>query len=236
MTFQSKTLTYFKKQTQQQEVKKATIIVRTFAKKAKKTKKTNTQITKRKDFIKRFTWFRKAYDVLFLDGGEVTQVTDGIAIACGLQEVQAGELVKFSSGLLGMVLNLEKSLVKVAIFGNDRGVRQGDRVTRAYTIVGVPVGPALLGRVVDSLGNPIDGFRLFKDSSKNLGVYKVEYKAPGIIPRQSVHEPLQTGIKAIDSMVPIGRGQRELIIGECVWGDSIRIPKGDKGLTNRGVM
>ena len=186
---------------------------KTKIKKVLKTNKIKKQKVMKK-FIKKFVWLRKNYDVIFLDSGAVTQVTDGIAIACGLQNVQAGELVKFSSGLLGMVLNLEKGLVKIAIFGNDRGVSQKDSVTRAYTIVGVPVGPALLGRVVDSLGNPIDGFRLYKNTKISKGISKVEYKAPGIIPRHSVHEPLQTGIKAIDSMVPIGRGQRELIIGD----------------------
>jgi F-type H+-transporting ATPase subunit alpha len=128
--------------------------------------------------------------------------------------VQAGELVKFSDNILGMVLNLEKGLVKIAIFGSDYYVKQNDRVSRSYTIVGVPIGSSLLGRVLDSLGNPIDGFKLYKNISNFCGISKVEYKAPGIIPRHSVHEPLQTGIKAIDSMVPIGRGQRELIIGD----------------------
>jgi F0F1-type ATP synthase alpha subunit len=157
---------------------------------------------------------RKKYVKAFFSAGYVILVTDGIAVATGLQHVQAGELVRFSKDLLGMVLNLEKGLVKVAIFGNDRGVSQNDIVLRTNTIVGVPVGVFLLGRVLDGLGNPIDGFRLRKHSSDFFGSYKVEHKAPGIIPRHSVHEPLQTGIKAIDSMVPIGRGQRELIIGD----------------------
>jgi proton translocating ATP synthase F1 alpha subunit len=167
-----------------------------------------------KKFIKNFIWLRQNYSTLFLDSGQVTQVTDGIAVACGLQNVQAGELVKFSDNILGMVLNLEKGLVKIAIFGSDYYVKQNDRVSRSYTIVGVPIGSSLLGRVLDSLGNPIDGFKLYKNISNFCGISKVEYKAPGIIPRHSVHEPLQTGIKAIDSMVPIGRGQRELIIGD----------------------
>jgi F0F1-type ATP synthase alpha subunit len=174
--------------------------------KSKQKKSTSKFFTKKK--LKK-SGILKKYVKAFYSAGYIIQVTDGIAIASGLQHAQAGELVKFSKNLLGMVLNLEKGLVKVAIFGNDRGVSQNDIVIRTNTIVGVPVGGLLLGRVLDSLGNPIDGFRLRNLISEPFGVYKVEYKAPGIIPRHSVHEPLQTGIKAIDSMVPIGRGQRE---------------------------
>ena len=142
--------------------------------------------------------------------GQVLSVGDGIARIFGLQNVMAGELVEFpSAGLKGMALNLETDNVGVVIFGDDRAIREGDTVSRTGTIVDVPVGRELLGRVVDGLGNPIDG-----KGPINAKRSRVEVKAPGIIPRKSVHEPMQTGIKAIDALIPIGRGQRELIIGD----------------------
>jgi len=143
--------------------------------------------------------------------GQVLSVGDGIARVFGLQNVMAGELVEFpGAGLKGMALNLETDNVGVVIFGDDRAIREGDTVSRTGTIVDVPVGRGLLGRVVDGLGNPIDGKGPLVDVTRS----RVEVKAPGIIPRKSVHEPMQTGIKAIDSLIPIGRGQRELIIGD----------------------
>ena len=143
--------------------------------------------------------------------GQVLSVGDGIARIFGLQNVMAGELVEFpSAGLKGMALNLETDNVGVVIFGDDRQIREGDTVSRTGTIVDVPVGRGLLGRVVDGLGNPIDG----KGPIVAERRCRVEVKAPGIIPRKSVHEPMQTGIKAIDALIPIGRGQRELIIGD----------------------
>src|SRR6202453_1163321 len=142
--------------------------------------------------------------------GQVLSVGDGIARVFGLQNVMAGEMGEFpGSGLLGMAVNLEADNVGIVIFGDDRGIREGDTVARTGSIVDVPVGNGLLGRVVDGLGNPIDG----KGPLTNVGRQRVEVKAPGIIPRKSVHEPMQTGLKAIDALVPIGRGQRELIIG-----------------------
>lgn len=128
----------------------------------------------------------------------------------GLSKVQSGELVKFSCGLFGMALNLETENVGIVIFGNDRAIKEGDVVERTNEIIAVPVGDSLLGRVVDALGNPVDG----KGSLNTDKRSRVEVKAPGIIQRKSVHEPVQTGIKAIDSLLPIGRGQRELIIGD----------------------
>ena len=142
--------------------------------------------------------------------GRVLSVGDGIARIYGLDNVQAGELVEFPGGIKGMALNLEADNVGAVIFGSDQGIKEGDTVKRTGEIVSVPVGRGLLGRVVDGLGNPIDGKGPI-DSSENR---MVEVKAPGIIPRKSVHEPMQTGLKAIDSLVPIGRGQRELIIGD----------------------
>ena len=142
--------------------------------------------------------------------GRVLSVGDGIARAHGLDEVQAGEMVEFESGVKGMALNLESDNVGIVIFGDDRSIREGDIVKRTSSIVDTPVGKGLLGRVVDALGNPIDG----KGPLKNVKQSRVEVKAPGIMPRQSVHEPMQTGLKAIDSLIPIGRGQRELIIGD----------------------
>ena len=143
--------------------------------------------------------------------GKVLSVGDGIARIYGLDNVQAGEMVEFADGSKGMALNLESDNVGVVIFGEDRNIKEWDIVKRTGSIVDVPVGKELLGRVVDGLGNPIDG----KDAlDKGLKRNRVEVKAPGIIPRQSVSEPVQTGLKAIDSLIPIGRGQRELIIGD----------------------
>ncbi|KJV07932.1 ATP F0F1 synthase subunit alpha, partial [Elstera litoralis] len=142
--------------------------------------------------------------------GKVLSIGDGIARVYGLDNVQAGELVEFPNGSRGMALNLETDNVGVVLFGEDRGIQEGDTVKRTGTIVDVPVGKGLLGRVVDGLGNPIDGKGPLTDVKRS----RVEVKAPGIIPRKSVHEPMQTGLKAIDSLVPIGRGQRELIIGD----------------------
>src|SRR5213080_3100817 len=142
--------------------------------------------------------------------GQVLSVGDGIARVYGLDKVQAGEMVEFANGMKGMALNLEIDNVGVVIFGDDSGIREGDTVKRTGAIVDVPVGKGLLGRVVDALGNPIDGKGPLADVKRT----RVEVKAPGIVPRRSVHEPVQTGLKAIDSLVPIGRGQRELIIGD----------------------
>ncbi|HEX5319742.1 MAG TPA: F0F1 ATP synthase subunit alpha [Stellaceae bacterium] len=142
--------------------------------------------------------------------GQVLSVGDGIARVYGLDKVQAGEMVEFPNGMKGMALNLESDNVGVVIFGDDSGIREGDTVKRTGAIVDVPVGKGLLGRVVDGLGNPIDGKGPLTDVTRT----RVEVKAPGIIPRTSVHEPVQTGLKAIDALVPIGRGQRELIIGD----------------------
>ncbi len=143
--------------------------------------------------------------------GKVLSVGDGIARVYGLDNVQAGEMVEFQDSSKGMALNLESDNVGVVIFGDDKGIKEGDTVKRTGAIVDVPVGKELLGRVVDALGNPIDGKENLKKSVKRK---RVEVKAPGIIPRKSVSEPMQTGLKAIDSLIPIGRGQRELIIGD----------------------
>jgi len=142
--------------------------------------------------------------------GSVLSVGDGIARIHGLDQVQAGEMVEFSNGVKGMALNLEADNVGVVIFGSDSEIKEGDVVKRTQTIVDVPVGKGLLGRVVDALGNPIDG----KGPIVAEARMRVEKKAPGIIPRQSVNEPVQTGLKALDALVPVGRGQRELIIGD----------------------
>ena len=142
--------------------------------------------------------------------GQVLSVGDGIARVYGLDNVQAGEMVEFPGGIAGMALNLEVDNVGIVIFGDDRGIKEGDTVKRTGAIVEVPVGKELLGRVVDGLGNPIDG----KGPIKTKKRARVDVKAPGILPRKSVHEPMQTGLKAIDSLIPIGRGQRELIIGD----------------------
>ena len=145
------------------------------------------------------------------DVGQVLSVGDGIARVYGLDNVQAGEMVEFPGGIRGLALNLESDNVGVVIFGDDRDIKEGDTVKRTGAIVDVPVGRGLLGRVVDALGNPIDGKGPLTGDLKRQ---RVEVKAPGIIPRKSVHEPMQTGLKAIDSLVPVGRGQRELIIGD----------------------
>ena len=142
--------------------------------------------------------------------GQVLSVGDGIARVYGLDNVQAGEMVEFESGVKGMALNLETDNVGIVIFGSDRKIAEGQTVKRTQAIVEVPVGKALLGRVVDALGEPIDG----KGPIKAEGKSRVDVKAPGIIPRKSVHEPMATGLKAIDALIPIGRGQRELIIGD----------------------
>ena len=142
--------------------------------------------------------------------GQVLSVGDGIARVYGLDNVQAGEMVEFPGGIRGMALNLEADNVGVVIFGDDRTIKEGDIVKRTGAIVDVPVGKGLLGRVVDALGNPIDGKGPIESGERR----RVDVKAPGIIPRQSVHEPMQSGLKAIDSLVPVGRGQRELIIGD----------------------
>jgi F-type H+-transporting ATPase subunit alpha len=148
--------------------------------------------------------------------GQVLSVGDGIARIYGLDNVQAGEMVEFANGVQGMALNLEADNVGVVIFGSDAEIREGDTVRRTGTIVDVPVGKGLLGRVVDGLGNPIDGKGPIVSDQRS----RVEVKAPGIIPRKSVHEPVQTGLKAIDALVPVGRGQRELIIGDRQTGKS----------------
>ncbi|MEX5728368.1 F-type H+-transporting ATPase subunit alpha [Rhodovulum iodosum] len=142
--------------------------------------------------------------------GRVLSVGDGIARVHGLDNVQAGEMVEFPGGIRGMALNLEVDNVGVVIFGSDQQIKEGDTVKRTNSIVDVPVGDALLGRVVDGLGNPIDGKGPIKASERRVA----DVKAPGIIPRKSVHEPMATGIKSVDAMIPIGRGQRELIIGD----------------------
>ncbi|MCP1200964.1 F0F1 ATP synthase subunit alpha [Notoacmeibacter sp. MSK16QG-6] len=142
--------------------------------------------------------------------GQVLSVGDGIARIYGLDNVQAGEMVEFAGGLRGMALNLEADNVGVVLFGDDRQIKEGDTAKRTGDIVSVPVGPELLGRVVDALGNPIDG----KGPIGAAQTRQVDVKAPGIIPRKSVHEPMATGLKAIDALIPIGRGQRELVIGD----------------------
>ena len=142
--------------------------------------------------------------------GQVLSVGDGIARVYGLDKVQAGEMVEFPGGVRGMVLNLETDNVGVVIFGDDRDIKEGDTVKRTRSIVDVPVGKALLGRVVDGLGNPIDGKGPIETDARAVA----DVKAPGIMPRKSVHEPMATGLKAVDAMIPIGRGQRELIIGD----------------------
>jgi F-type H+/Na+-transporting ATPase subunit alpha len=142
--------------------------------------------------------------------GQVLSVGDGIARVYGLDNVQAGEMVEFENGVRGMALNLETDNVGIVIFGNDREIKEGQTVKRTRAIVDVPVGKGLLGRVVDALGNPLDGKGAIQSTERR----RVDVKAPGIIPRKSVHEPMATGLKAIDALIPIGRGQRELIIGD----------------------
>jgi len=170
--------------------------------------------------------------------GQVLSVGDGIARVFGLQNVMAGELVEFpSAGIKGMALNLETDNVGIVVFGDDTRIREGDTVTRTGDIVDVPVGRGLLGRVVDGLGNPIDGKGPLTDVKRT----RVEVKAPGIIPRKSVHEPMQTGLKAIDALIPIGRGQRELVIGDRQTGktaviiDTIINQKGVNAGTDEGA-
>ena len=158
-----------------------------------------------KDQIKNFGREAEVTEV-----GQVLSVGDGIARVYGIDNVQAGEMVEFPGGIRGMALNLESDNVGVVIFGNDRDIKEGDTVKRTGAIVDVPVGPELLGRVVDALGNPIDGKGPIKTKERK----RVDVKAPGIIPRKSVHEPMSTGLKAIDALIPIGRGQRELVIGD----------------------
>jgi F-type H+-transporting ATPase subunit alpha len=158
-----------------------------------------------KDQIKNFGQEAQVSEV-----GQVLSVGDGIARVYGLDKVQAGELVEFPGGIKGMALNLETDNVGVVIFGNDRSIKEGDVVKRTGAIVDTPVGPGLLGRVVDGLGNPIDG----KGPIVHTERRRVDVKAPGILPRKSVHEPMSTGLKAIDALIPIGRGQRELVIGD----------------------
>src|SRR5271168_2568869 len=152
------------------------------------------------------------------DVGQVLSVGDGIARVFGLDKVESGEMVEFTkAGVKGMALNLERDNVGIVIFGEDRAISEGDEVRRLNEIVDVPVGKGLLGRVVDPLGNPIDG----KGPITNIAERRrVDVKAPGIIPRKSVNEPVQTGLKIVDSLVPIGRGQRELIIGDRQTGKS----------------
>ncbi len=149
-------------------------------------------------------------DAELSETGQVVSVGDGIATVYGLENVQAGEMVEFANGMKGMALNLASDNVGIVIFGDDRTVKEGDTVKRTNTIMDTPIGKGLLGRVVDGLGNPIDGKGPLKDVTRS----RVEVKAPGIIARKSVHEPMATGIKAIDALIPIGRGQRELIIGD----------------------
>ena len=158
-----------------------------------------------KDQIKNFGQEAEVAEV-----GRVLSVGDGIARVHGLDNVQAGEMVEFPGNIQGMALNLEADNVGVVIFGSDRDIKEGDTVKRTNAIVDVPVGDALLGRVVDGLGNPIDGKGPIQTTERSIA----DVKAPGIIPRKSVHEPMATGLKAVDSMIPIGRGQRELIIGD----------------------
>ena len=158
-----------------------------------------------KDQIKNFGQEAEVSEV-----GQVLSVGDGIARVYGLDNVQAGEMVEFNNGIRGMALNLEVDNVGIVLFGNDRDIKEGDTVKRTGAIVDVPVGKGLLGRVVDALGNPIDGKGPIVADKRA----RVDVKAPGIIPRKSVHEPMATGLKSIDALIPIGRGQRELIIGD----------------------
>lgn len=155
-----------------------------------------------------------AYENVLNDFGIVTSIGDGIAKITGLENVQAGELVVFNNNIKGMALNLEKNIVRAVVFGNDSEILQGDFVTRTFSIVSVVAGEVQLGHVLDSLGNCIDGSQWNEALFSKAELVKVDVKAPGIIPRNSVYEPMQTGLVAIDSMVPIGRGQRELIIGD----------------------
>ena len=166
-----------------------------------------------KDQIKNFGQEAEVSEV-----GQVLSVGDGIARVYGLDNVQAGEMVEFPGNIMGMALNLETDNVGVVIFGADRDIKEGDTVKRTGAIVDVPVGPELLGRVVDGLGNPIDGKGPISSAERR----RVDVKAPGIIPRKSVHEPMATGLKAIDALIPVGRGQRELVIGDRQTGKTDR--------------
>ncbi|WP_121630171.1 F0F1 ATP synthase subunit alpha [Tropicibacter alexandrii] len=158
-----------------------------------------------KDQIKNFGQEAEVAEV-----GRVLSVGDGIARVYGLDNIQAGEMVEFPGGIMGMALNLETDNVGIVIFGSDRDIKEGDTVKRTNSIVDVPAGEAMLGRVVDGLGNPLDGKGPIEATERRVA----DVKAPGIIPRKSVHEPMATGLKAVDAMIPIGRGQRELIIGD----------------------
>ena len=158
-----------------------------------------------KDQIKNFGQEAEVAEI-----GRVLSVGDGIARVYGLDNVQAGEMVEFPGGIMGMALNLEADNVGIVIFGSDRDIKEGDTVKRTNSIVDVPIGPELLGRVVDGLGNPLDGKGSIASTQRGVA----DVKAPGIIPRKSVHEPMATGLKSVDAMIPIGRGQRELIIGD----------------------
>ncbi|MCD9149572.1 F0F1 ATP synthase subunit alpha [Pseudophaeobacter flagellatus] len=158
-----------------------------------------------KDQIKNFGQEAEVAEI-----GRVLSVGDGIARVYGLDNVQAGEMVEFPGGIMGMALNLEADNVGIVIFGSDRDIKEGDTVKRTNSIVDVPVGPELLGRVVDGLGNPLDGKGPINAAKRGVA----DVKAPGIIPRKSVHEPMATGLKSVDAMIPVGRGQRELIIGD----------------------
>ncbi|AHD08655.1 F0F1 ATP synthase subunit alpha [Phaeobacter gallaeciensis] len=158
-----------------------------------------------KDQIKNFGQEAEVAEI-----GRVLSVGDGIARVYGLDNVQAGEMVEFPGGIMGMALNLEADNVGIVIFGSDRDIKEGDTVKRTNSIVDVPAGPELLGRVVDGLGNPLDGKGPINAAERKVA----DVKAPGIIPRKSVHEPMATGLKSVDAMIPIGRGQRELIIGD----------------------
>ncbi|MBQ4824836.1 MULTISPECIES: F0F1 ATP synthase subunit alpha [unclassified Leisingera] len=158
-----------------------------------------------KDQIKNFGQEAEVAEI-----GRVLSVGDGIARVYGLDNVQAGEMVEFPGGIMGMALNLESDNVGIVIFGSDRDIKEGDTVKRTNSIVDVPIGNGLLGRVVDGLGNPLDGKGPIEDVTRGVA----DVKAPGIIPRKSVHEPMATGLKSVDAMIPIGRGQRELIIGD----------------------
>jgi F-type H+-transporting ATPase subunit alpha len=164
-------------------------------------------LTKLKSLIKA----KNTSKISFQDIGFVLSVGDGIARVSGLNKVQAGEMVEFTHNVKGMALNLEASVVGIVIFGDDRKIVAGSLVTRTKSIINIPVGSFLLGRTIDALGQPIDGKSHFPTDAVK---HRVEVKAPGILARKSVHEPMQTGIKAIDSLIPIGRGQRELIIGD----------------------
>jgi F0F1-type ATP synthase alpha subunit len=158
----------------------------------------------------------------FVEIGYVTAVTDGIAYVHGLGDVFAGEVVRFNNSTLGLVVNLEENTTGITIFGNDRDIKQGDHVVRLHTVLEIPTGPFLLGRTLDALGNFIDSITEVEeveeveevDTINEVEFRAIEMKAPGIISRVSINEPLLTGIIAIDSMIPIGRGQRELIIGD----------------------